>query len=109
ATQSGRGDQDRAARKRKQPDHPPPRLSDALSALADYDFENPEAESLYEALRDELESIRNLEDFERRYGDLFHGPRSLGYAEALELMREMEAWKRLEEQPLSGGRDTTDP
>src|SRR5215470_16117290 len=67
-----------------------------------------ERESLYEALRDELENIRNLEDFERRYGDLFHGPRSLGYAEALELMREMEAWKRLEEQLLAGTLDTID-
>ena len=97
-TLDGLDDQERAGRKRKQLDDLPPRLSDALAALADYAFENAEAELLYEALRDELENIRNLEDFERRYGDLFHGPRSLSYAEALELMREMEAWKHLEEQ-----------
>ena len=76
-TLDGLDDQERAGRKRKQLDDLPPRLSDALEALADYAFENAEAESLYEALLDELENIRNLEDFERRYGDLFHGPRSL--------------------------------
>jgi uncharacterized protein with von Willebrand factor type A (vWA) domain len=108
-TLDGLDDQERAARKRKQLDDLPPRLSDALAALADYAFENAEAELLYEALGDELENIRNLEDFERRYGDLFHGPRSLSYAEALELMREMEAWKRLEEQLLGGDLDTIDP
>src|SRR5262245_26081706 len=95
-------DAERAARKRAQLDKLPPKLSDALAKLADYRFEDPEAEVAYEALRDELENIRALEEFERRYGDLFHGPRSLGYAEALELMREMEAWKRLEDQLLAG-------
>src|SRR4029450_14118497 len=92
----------RAARKRAQPDPPPPKLSDALARLADYQFEDPEAEAAYEALREELENIRALEEFERRYGDLFHGPRSLGYAEALELMREMEAWQRLRGPPPAG-------
>jgi uncharacterized protein with von Willebrand factor type A (vWA) domain len=102
------GDADRAARKRAQLDQLPPKLSDALARLADYDFEDAEAEAAYEALRDELENIRALEEFERRYGDLFHGPRSLGYDEAIELMREMEAWKRLEEQLLAGNLEGID-
>jgi len=102
------GDAERAARKRAQLDQLPPKLSDALARLADYRFEDPEAEAAYEALREELENIRALEEFVRRYGDLFHGPRSLGYGEALELMREVEAWKRLEDQLLAGQLDAID-
>ncbi len=104
----GLDDAERAARKRAQLDQLPPKLSDAVAQLRDYDFEDAEAEAAYEALRDELENLRALEDFERRYGDLFHGPRGLDYAEAVELMREMEAWKRLEEQLLSGNLDAID-
>jgi uncharacterized protein with von Willebrand factor type A (vWA) domain len=99
---------ERAARKRARLDGLPPRLSDAIADLADYQFEDPAAEAAFEDLRDELDQIRKLEEFERRYGDLFHGPRSLGYAEALELMREMEAWRRLEEQLLAGDLEAVD-
>src|SRR5262249_4561601 len=107
-TLDGLDDRERAARKRSQLDQLPARLSDALAALADYGLESGEAEALYEALRDELENIRAPEEFDRRCGDLCHGQRSLSYAEALELMREMEAWKRLEEQLLGGNLDTID-
>ena len=41
-------------------------------------------------------------DFRRRYGELFQGPRALGYEEALDLMREMERLRQLEESLLSG-------
>jgi uncharacterized protein with von Willebrand factor type A (vWA) domain len=108
ALDGGEASRERAARKRAFLDQLPPRLSDALSHLGDYDFEDAEAAAAYEALREELENIRALEEFERRYGDLFHGPRGLGYAEALDLMREMEAWKRLEEQLLSGNLEGVD-
>src|SRR5439155_1751149 len=60
-------------------------------------------------LDDFLEHLRDLEDFTRRYGDLFHGPRSLSYEEALALMRAMERLKRLEEQLVSGDLDAVDP
>ena len=48
---------ERAARKRAFLDQLPPRLSDALSQLADYEFEDAEAAAAYEALRDELENL----------------------------------------------------
>jgi uncharacterized protein with von Willebrand factor type A (vWA) domain len=59
-------------------------------------------------LLEELEDIRDLEDFQRRYGDLFQGPQSLSYREAVELMREMERLRRLEEQLLSGNLESVD-
>ena len=72
------------------------------SSSRDYEFEDDEAAAEFEALLEELENMRALEEFQRRYGDLFHGPRALGYDEALELMREMERLKQLEEQLLAG-------
>src|SRR5947207_1970891 len=102
-------DRARAARKRDLLDRLPHRLSEALGRLRDYDFEDTEAANTFEALLEELDDIRDLEDFTRRYGDLFHGPRSLSYEEALALMRAMERLKRLEEQLVSGDLDAVDP
>src|SRR5207253_2366566 len=62
----------------------------------------------FRELREKLEDLRDLEDFQRRYGDLFQGPQSLSYREAVELMREMERLKRLEESLLSGNLEAVD-
>jgi uncharacterized protein with von Willebrand factor type A (vWA) domain len=78
------------------------RLSAALEQLKGYDFEDAQARQEFENLLDELENISGLEDFQRRYGELFHGPQSLSYEEALDLMREIERLKQLEEQLMSG-------
>src|SRR5213078_5295736 len=59
-------------------------------------------------LLEELDDIRDLENFQRRYGELFQGPQSLAYREAVELMREMERLKRLEEELLSGNLESVD-
>jgi uncharacterized protein with von Willebrand factor type A (vWA) domain len=80
----------------------PHNLSEALEKLQQYGFEDEQARQELENLLDELQNIRALEDFRRRYGDLFHGPQSLGYEEALDLMREIERLKELEEQLLAG-------
>src|SRR6476660_10572105 len=87
------GDPAAAARKRELLDHLPSRLSEALERLREHAFEDDEARRALEDLLEELENIRDLEDFNRRYGDLFQGPQSLSYAEAVELMREMERLK----------------
>ena len=83
-------------------DRLPHRLSEAIERLKQYDFEDAAARQEFENLLDELENISNLEDFQRRYGELFHGPQSLGYDEALDLMREVERLKQLEDQLMSG-------
>jgi uncharacterized protein with von Willebrand factor type A (vWA) domain len=83
-------------------DRLPHRMSDALEQLKRYDFEDDQARQDFENLLEELENIRGLEDFQRRYGELFHGPQSLGYDEALNLMHEIERLKQLEEQLMSG-------
>jgi uncharacterized protein with von Willebrand factor type A (vWA) domain len=98
-------DPEHVARRRDLLDRLPPRLSDALDRLREAGLEDPDARQLLEELLEELDNIRDLEDFTRRYGDLFHGPESLSYAEALELMRTMERLKKLEEELLSGDLD----
>jgi len=105
------GDPDaaRAARARQLLDQLPKRLSEALERLREHDFASGEARDLFESLLDDLNDLRDLEDFARRYGDLFHGPQSLSYDEAVELMREMERLKALEEQLLAGNLHTIDP
>ncbi len=91
-----------ARRRREQLDNLPSRISDVLERLRGYDFVDAEAARELAALLEELDAIRALEDFNRRYGDLFHGPRSLTLAEAMALVREMDRWRRLEEQLLAG-------
>jgi uncharacterized protein with von Willebrand factor type A (vWA) domain len=95
--------EDAAAREKQEfLDQLPHRLSEAVARLQEYEFEDDDARRDFENLLEELQNIQDLEDFQHRYGDLFHGSRSLGYDEALELMRQIENMKQLEEQLLSG-------
>lgn len=83
-------------------DRLPLRTSEAIGKLKDYGFEDRDAEQGFRDLLDELGDIRDLEEFRRRYGDLFHGRESLSYEQAVQLMREMERLKKLEEDLFSG-------
>ena len=80
----------------------PRRLSEAIEQLRDYEFEDDDARAEFEHLLEELDNIRELEEFQRRYGELFQGPQALDYEQALELMREMERLKQLEDDLLAG-------
>src|SRR5271154_3351229 len=79
----------------------PGKLSQALRKLEDYDFEDAEAGEDFDELLSEYENIRDLENFKDRYGQMFHGPPSLNYEQALDLMREMERLKQLEQDRMS--------
>src|SRR5262245_41416134 len=96
------------ARRRALLDRLSPRVSEALEQLRDQPLLDDDARRALENLLEELDDIRDLEDFQRRFGDLFQGPQSLSYREAVELMREMERLKRLEEQLLSGNLESVD-
>src|SRR5262245_9682574 len=95
-----------AQAKREQLDRLPRRLSDAIEQLRGYEFEDEDARAEFERLLEELENVRALENFQRRYGELFQGPEALDYDAALELMREMERLKQLEEDLLAGRLET---
>jgi uncharacterized protein with von Willebrand factor type A (vWA) domain len=85
------------------------RLSESIEQLGEYEFEDAEAEAELERLRVDLDDLGAFEEFQHRFGDLFQGPEALDYERALELMREMERLKQLEEEILSGNLARVDP
>ena len=89
-------------------DRHPARLSEAIERLREYAFEDSDAAAEFEHLLEELDNVRRLEDFIRRHGDLFQGPKALDYERALQLMDEMERLKQLEQQLLAGGTEGVD-
>ncbi len=89
-------------RKKELLDRLPLRISQAIEQLRHSSFEDDDARREFANLLEELRDIRDLEEFRRRYGDLFHGQQSLDYERAVELMREMERLKKLEEDLFSG-------
>lgn len=80
----------------------PPGLSDAITALKDYPFEDEQAATEYANLLEELENIQRLEEFQKKHGDSFTGPEALDYERALEMMREIERLRQLEQSLMSG-------
>lgn len=99
--QPGPGER-RRQEKKELLDNLPHQLSQALEQLRSYDFEDDDARRDFDNLLEELENVSDLENFQRRYGDMFQGQQSLGYEEALEVMRAVERMKQLEEALLSG-------
>ncbi len=95
-----------AQAKRARLDRLPRRLSDAIEHLRDYAFEDEDARAAFASLLEELENIRALEDFQRRFGELFQGADALDYDGALELIREIQRLKQLEEDLLAGRLET---
>src|SRR5260370_22462687 len=95
-----------AEEKERQLSRMPRRLSEAIRKLESYEFEDAEAKADFDALLEEYENIRDLENFRDRNQHMFHGPKSLGYEEALDLMREMERMRQLEQDLMSGNFET---
>jgi uncharacterized protein with von Willebrand factor type A (vWA) domain len=89
-------------------DRLPPRLSDAIERLRDYAFEDESAAEEFAHLLEALDDIRRLEDFTRRQGELFHGPEALDFERALDLVREMERLRSLEQQLMEGSLEGID-
>ncbi len=99
----GDGDGSLARERRAFLDDLPSGLSAAIERLSQgYRFNDAQAERAFQELLDQLEDIRRLEAFRRREGARFRGRHPVGYAEAIELMREMDALRSLERQLLSG-------
>lgn len=89
-------------------DRLPPRLSEKMEKLADYEFEDHAAQAAFDDLMQEFDNIQSLENFQRRFNDLFNGPHPLSYQEALDLMKEMEQLQEMEQSLLSGQPDKID-
>jgi uncharacterized protein with von Willebrand factor type A (vWA) domain len=100
--ESARGSKPGIEEKERELQRIPRRLSEALRKLESYSFENPDAQAKFDELLAEYDQIRDLENFRDRFNHMFHGPRSLNYNEALELMREMEKMRQLDQDLMQG-------
>jgi len=89
--------------------HLPRRLSEQLEMLSRYEFEDAAAQQAFNELMQEFNNVRAVEDFQRRYKDLFNGPQPLDYRQTLDLMHEMQQLQEMEQQLLSGRTDNIDP
>lgn len=86
----------------------PQRMSDQMERLTGYDFEDADAQRAFDELMEEFNEIRSVEDFQRRYKDLFNGPQSLDFQQTKELMEEMQQLQQMEQDLLSGRLDNVD-
>jgi uncharacterized protein with von Willebrand factor type A (vWA) domain len=92
--------------KERQLQRMPRRFSEALRKLESYQFEDAQAQADFDELLAEYDNVRDLENFRERYNHMFHGPKSLNYRESLDLMREMERMRQLEQDLTQGNFET---
>jgi len=101
ALESMRQNRPDAEERKRELERIPRKLSEAIRKLENHEFEDQDARADYEDLLKEYENIRDLENFRERQGQTFRGPTSLDYQDAVDLMREMEKMRGLE-QALAG-------
>lgn len=104
----GRPGEGAAAAGRALLDDLPRRLSEALERLRGHDFADEGARAEFERLTGEGAAIGELEEFRRRFGELFRGPEALGYADAVDLMRDFLGLKEIENRLAGGELDAVD-
>ena len=101
-----RGQKDGIEDKERQLQRIPRRLSEALRKLESYEFEDAQAKAGFDELLADYDNVRDLENFRERYNHMFHGAKSLEYQQALDLMREMERMRQLEQDLMTGNFET---
>jgi uncharacterized protein with von Willebrand factor type A (vWA) domain len=94
-------DGDEADERRRRLDELPARLSEALERLREVGVPADDAGAL-EALLEQLDDLRDLEEFVKRFGSLFDGRDPLSFDEAVALMRDLERMRALESQLAAG-------
>ena len=80
---------------RRRRDELPERLSQAVERFRDHDWKDARAEEGFRELLDELDDVRDLEEFRAQNRGQLQGERSLGFEEAVELMRRVRELGRL--------------
>jgi len=84
----------------------PLKESEAIEHLGKYDqspgFLDAEAKRLFDELKQQAETVRDLERFMRRYGHQFQGPESLDFEGAADMMNKFKQMASLAEALRSG-------
>jgi uncharacterized protein with von Willebrand factor type A (vWA) domain len=88
---------------------PSERLSQSIENFSDYEFENEDSAAEYEELKGELDRLRALEDFLKRYGDYFRGRTPADYETAQKIREQLEATERMLRALQEGRFDQIDP
>jgi uncharacterized protein with von Willebrand factor type A (vWA) domain len=83
-------------------DQLPARLSQALERFRDHRWKDVDAGRDFQEMLDELEDVAALEEFAANNRRQLRGPRDLGFEEALELMRRVQALSQLARDLLDG-------
>jgi uncharacterized protein with von Willebrand factor type A (vWA) domain len=89
-------------------DELPQRLSQALERFRDHRWQDPEAEANYQELLEELDEIRDLEEFRAQNRAQLRGGQSLGFEEAVELMRRIQQLSQLARDLMEGNLESLD-
>ncbi len=85
------------------------RLSDAIEAFRDHEFEDGEAGSDFQELLDELERMRALEDFQQQHGQQFQGSEAADYETAQQIREQLERLQQLAQDLRDGNFESLTP
>ena len=85
------------------------RLSDRIERMRDHDFEDVQAGEDFSDLLDELDRLRQLEDFLNRRGDRFHGNEPADYETAQEIRERIEALEQMARNLQEGNFEPISP
>ena len=77
-------------------------LSDAIEAFRDHAFADAEAGEEFQALLDELDRLRALEEFQREFGERFHGDEVADYPKAQDIREQIQALQQTAGDLASG-------
>ena len=93
---------------RQRRDELPGRLSEALERFRDHNWKDAEAQATYEELLEDLEDTRDLEEFRAQNRQRLRGANDLGFEEAVELMRQVQALSQMARDLMEGNFDEID-
>ncbi|MBW2243415.1 MAG: hypothetical protein JRH01_15635 [Deltaproteobacteria bacterium] len=77
-------------------------LSDAIEAFRSHEFADDEAGEAYRELLDELDRLRELEEFQREHGERFQGDEAADYEKAQEIREQIQALQQMARDLASG-------
>ena len=85
------------------------KLSEKIEKFEDYEFQNEEADEIYQELKEELERLKALEDFLDRAQQHFQGPQNADYEQAQEIREQFEGLQQTMQALQSGNLEQADP
>jgi uncharacterized protein with von Willebrand factor type A (vWA) domain len=86
-----------------------PRLSDAIERFSDYEFEDEDAAEAYEELKNELDRMRQLEDFLKQAQQHFRGKTKADYETGQQVREQMQALQQMLRALQEGKLENIDP